>query len=179
MGVTASGVVSIEDYLSNPAYQHCEYVNGQPVKLNVGNQKHARIQGRCFRRLDEYFDTKPGGYVGTELHCRLQISGETRFRLPDIAVAVHPRFSKDGYLEGAPDLVVEIRSPDDSVSDQIRKIDDYFANGAKLAWLILPEERSVLVLAPGSSPRTVVSGENLSGDEVLPGLVFPADFLFS
>ena len=84
----------------------------------------------------------------------------------------------DGYLEGGPDLAVEIRSPDDSIASQMRKIVDYFANGTKLAWLILPEEGTVLVLTPDSAPRTLVSGDNLTGGELLPGLEFPVDFLF-
>ena len=178
MKVIASQV-SIGEYLSNPAYEHCEYVDGQVIELHVGNKKHARIQIRCARKLDEYFDRRPdGGYVGAELHCRLTIGNETRFRLPDICVVIGQRFSADGYLEGGPDLAVEVRSPDDSIAAQMRKIEDYFANGTRLAWLILPEERTVLVLTPDGAPRTLVSGNNLTGGELLPGLEFPVDFLF-
>ena len=179
MGVLTSGQVSVEEYLSNPAYEHCEYVGGRPMELYVGHKKHVRIQGRCFRKLDEYFDNRPGGYVGTELHCRVKIGGELHFRLPDVSVVLGGRFSEDGYLEGAPDLAVEILSPEDTISQQMRKIEEYFANGTKLAWLILPPERSVLVLVPGSPLRTVVSGENLTGGDLLPDLNFPVDYLFS
>src|SRR5438128_588502 len=116
MGTLISTKISIEEYLSNPAYEHCEYIDGQIVELHVGHEKHAGIQVRCGSKLLQYFELKPGGYVGTELHCRLKIRGETRFRLPDVAVVLAPRFSADGYLEGSPDLAVEIRSPEDSIS---------------------------------------------------------------
>ncbi|HYM09332.1 MAG TPA: hypothetical protein VEU62_01295 [Bryobacterales bacterium] len=54
---------------------------------------------------------------------------------------------------------------------------DYFANGAKLAWLILPEEHSVLIFTPKAPPRTALAGEIPDGG-VLPGLKIPVDELF-
>ncbi|MDQ6700869.1 MAG: Uma2 family endonuclease [Acidobacteriota bacterium] len=168
--------VSIEEYLFNPAYQHSEYFDGEVQPLNVGTRFHARIQGRCFRKLDEYLDARPGNYVGTELHCRLLIDGKVRFRLPDLAVVLGG-FSED-YLDRGPDLAVEIRSPEDSIVSQLRKIDDYFLNGTKLAWLILPEEQSVLVLVPHASPRTLVAGDTLDGGDLLPDLRIPVADLF-
>jgi Uma2 family endonuclease len=59
--------VSIEEYLSNPAYEHSEYVNGEVVPLNAGTKSHSRIQGKCFRKLDEYFDSHPGAYAGPDM----------------------------------------------------------------------------------------------------------------
>ncbi|MGI8990518.1 MAG: Uma2 family endonuclease [Bryobacteraceae bacterium] len=56
----------------------------------------------------------------------------------------------------APDFVIEIRSPQNRIADQKRKLDDYFANGCRLAWLVIPEERSVRRRCSGS--RTYPSG---------------------
>lgn len=173
----ANAFVSVEEYLSNPAYKHCEYIDGEILELNVGTYSHSRIQVKCSRKLDEYFDMKPGGYVGAELHCRLQIRGKVRFHLPDIAVVLGPRSGK--YLDRGPDLVVEIRSPEDSIASQFRKLDDYFANGTKLAWVILPEEMSVIVVQPDGNVRAVVCGETLDGGAVLPELKIDVDYLFS
>jgi Uma2 family endonuclease len=178
MGVATSLHISVEEYLSNPAFEHCEYVDGQPVELHVGHKDHARTKARCAAKLDEHFDTHPG-WVGTGLHCQLTIRGEVRFRLPDVAVVLGDRFTPDGYLDGAPDLAVEVRSPGDRLAEQMRKFDDYFANGTKLGWLVLPEEKSVLILLPNAAPQTVVSGETLTGGDLLPDLAFPADYLFA
>jgi Uma2 family endonuclease len=175
MGAVTTAPVSAEEYLANPAYEHSEWVAGGVVPLNVGSKKHARIQGRCFRALDEYFDTRDG-FVGTELHCRLEIRGETHFRLPDVAVVLGDFSGK--YLERATDLAIEIKSPEDSVTALIRKSGEYFANGSKTAWIILPEEESVLILTPDGPPRTAVRSENLSGDNLLAGLNIPVDDLF-
>ncbi len=180
MASQAQALVSIEEYLSNPAYEHFEYVDGQVVELNVGSKPHSRIQVNCCVALSPYVKTRQLGYVATELHCRLRVSGRLRFRLPDVAVVLGPDdASESRFLDRAPDLVIEIRSPDDSLTSQIRKIDEYFANGAKLAWLILPEERSVMIFTPNAPVRTALPGETLDGGELLPDLRVPVDDLFS
>jgi Uma2 family endonuclease len=172
--------LSLEEYLSDPAYERFEYIDGQPVELNVGNKPHSRIQGKCSRKLDEYLDRRPGGYLAIELRCRLTVAGEPRIYLPDIAVVLGDEDSTEiRFLNRAPDLVVEIRSPDDPLAWLHRKIRDYFANGTKLAWVVLPEERSVLVFTPNAPTRTVISGETLDGGDLLPGLQIPVDTLFS
>ncbi|MBK9168642.1 MAG: Uma2 family endonuclease [Bryobacterales bacterium] len=177
MGAVENRLVTVEEYLSDPAYEHCEYVDGEVVELNMGTDSHSRITIKCGRWLDEYLDRNPGGSVHAELHCRLTIGGKTRYRLPDVCLV---RGSFEGpYIERAPDLCVEIRSPKDSVGDQIAKFDDYFVNGCKLGWLILPEEQTVLILAPASGPRVARIGDTLDGGEVLPGLQIAVASLFA
>lgn len=177
MGAAGIRTVSLEDYLHNPAYEHCEYIDGEVVELNVGTANHGRIQGLCTAKIIDYLSKNPLGSLYVELHCKLQIHGELRYRLPDICVILGPPV--EGHPERAPELCIETRSPDDSVSDQIAKFNDYFANGCKLGWLILPEEKSVLVLTPGASPQVVRAGERLTGGELLPGLEIPVDELFA
>lgn len=171
--------VTEKEYLTNPEYEHCEYIDGQVVPLNVGDKSHARIQVRCATKLSLYCDAQPGGYVATELHCRITIAGKPRYRLPDIAVVLGDESTEGRYLQRSPDLVVEIRSADDSLHSLFRKMEDYFANGARLGWLILPEERCILIFTGGASPRTAMAGDQLDGGSLLPGLEIPVDYLFS
>jgi Uma2 family endonuclease len=175
----AAGPVSIEEYLSNPAYEHCEYVNGEVVPLNVGTRQHARIQMKCAYQIETYLMAHPGSYGGTELHCRLMINGQTRFRLPEIALVISDNAPDDRFLQAAPDLVVEIRSPEDTIASLFRKMNDYFSNGAKLGWIIVPEEQTVFVLYSDSRTRTFVAGETLEGGDVVPGLSIQVSDLFA
>jgi Uma2 family endonuclease len=124
-----------------------------------------------------YLKQNPIGTAYAELHCRLQVGGETRYRLPDLCVMLGPPV--DGHPERAPEFCVEIRSPDDSIADQVAKFEDYFANGCRLGWLVLPEENSVLILTPGSSTRAARMGDTLDGGDVLPGLAVPVETLFA
>jgi Uma2 family endonuclease len=179
MGLAVT-TLTLEQYLSDPAYERSEYIDGQPEELNVGNKPHSRIQAKCVARLIECLEKQPGSYVAVELRCRLVVAGEPRVYLPDVAVVLGDEDSAEiRYLDRAPDLVLEVRSPDDSLAALHRKVADYFANGARLAWVILPEERAVLVFTPNAPTRTAVSGEVLDGGEVLPELQIPVDTLFA
>ena len=80
--------LSLEEYLSDPAYEHFEYIEGQPVELNVGNKPHSKIQLACGARLYEYFQKRPKGYAAAELRCRLKVANQPRIYLPDIAVVL-------------------------------------------------------------------------------------------
>ncbi|MBI1355311.1 MAG: hypothetical protein GC160_13260 [Acidobacteria bacterium] len=171
--------VSVEEYLHNPAYAHSEYVGGRVVQRAMGTKDHGRIQGRCYRKLDEYFDSHPGGYAAVELHCRFSIDGELRFRLPDVcAVLERDGDAESPYLERSPDLVVEVRSPEDALSDILRKLDEYFEAGCRLAWVVLPEESAVMVRTADGRVQAVKKGERLLGGDALPGLEIELDELF-
>ncbi len=148
---TPAQFVGIDEYLTNPEYEHCEWVKGEVVPLNVGTNKHSRIQINCGYKLREYCLNRPG-WVAAELHCRLRVGLERRCRLPDVAFLLNEPGAGELYWEGAPDLAVEIQSPDDPVSFLIDKAREYFANGCKLVWIVLPEEQSVLVLTPDAAP---------------------------
>ena len=176
--LTATKTVPVEEYLSDPAYEHCEYVDGQIVELNAGGIQHGRIAIKCGRKLDEYFDARKMGYVAGELHCRLEVGDGVCYRLPDVAVVLGPE-DRGEYLNRAPDLVIEIRSPKDTMTHMLRKMDEYFANGSKIGWIVLPEESSVLVLTPDARPRTFTAGQRLDGGDVLPGLAILVDDLFA
>jgi Uma2 family endonuclease len=80
--------VTIEDYLSNPAYEHCEYVQGAVLEMNVGTGPHANAQLNCGSILRQYFLKKGGGKAFTELRYRLQIDGQVRFYQPDVAAVL-------------------------------------------------------------------------------------------
>ncbi len=175
----ATGFVSVEEYLSNPAYERAEWVDGRIVQLNVGTKSHGRVQSKVSKVFVDYFDAHPGGYVANELRCRLQTPAGARFRLPDVAVVLGDEEEEQGFLDRAPNLAVEIRSPDDSMTELFRKTAEYFANGAKMVWLALPEERSVLVCEPDRSPKSAGSGESLDGGKLLPDLSVEVDYLFT
>jgi Uma2 family endonuclease len=175
----AASLISVEEYLRNPAYRHSEYVGGRIVQRAMGTKEHGYVQGRCFRKFDEYFDTHEGGSASIEAHCRFLVNGELRFRLPDVCVILDREDDTDSpYLERAPDLAVEVRSPEDKVSDILRKLDEYFAAGTRLAWVVLPDEQAVLVRTTDGRITVAAAGGALDGGDVLPGFELAVDDLF-
>ena len=53
----------------------------------------------------------------------------------------------------APDFVIELRSPTDSLGTLRVKMQEYRENGVLLGWLIDPEDQSILVYPPGQQPQ--------------------------
>lgn len=75
------------------------------------------------------------------------------------------------FLPLVPDFVVELRSPSDSLPALRRKMEEYRDQGARLGWLIDPQERRVTVYRPNRSPETLEDPTEISGDPELPGFI--------
>jgi Uma2 family endonuclease len=74
-----------------------------------------------------------------------------------------------GYFEVAPDLAIEVISPDSSFSRLQRKVEQYLNSGSSLVWLFDPELRTVTIYRSKQQPQTLEDAEMLSGEKVLPG----------
>ncbi|WP_293085670.1 Uma2 family endonuclease, partial [Moorena sp. SIO3H5] len=70
-----------------------------------------------------------------------------------------------------PDFVVELRSSSDTLKSLQDKMVEYMENGAKLGWLINPQQRQVEVYRPGLTAEILDNPVELSGEEVLPGFL--------
>ena len=73
------------------------------------------------------------------------------------------------FIPLCPDFVVELHSPSDSLAVARDKMQEYLDNGARLGWLIDPEEKKVYVYRPDSPVQELQAPKNLSADPVLPG----------
>ena len=71
----------------------------------------------------------------------------------------------------APDFVVELRSPSDSLRTLQDKMAEYLENGVRLGWLIDPFQQRVHVYRPGRDVEVLEAPETVSGENVLPGFV--------
>jgi Uma2 family endonuclease len=78
---------------------------------------------------------------------------------------------QDGYPPLCPDFVVELRSPTDSLEELQAKMQEYMENGARLGWLINPQQRQVEIYRSGREVEVLQSPSSLSGEDVLPGFV--------
>ena len=79
------------------------------------------------------------------------------------------------YLDVAPDLVVEVLSPDDRWNNMMQKLREYFAIGVRLAD---PDSRTVSVHRSLTDVSEFTAGDSLSGDDVLPGFSVSVASLF-
>jgi Uma2 family endonuclease len=107
-----------------------------------------------------------------------------RSLVPDIAVFSWERIPRDqeGEVENvvtvAPDWVIEILSPEQSLTRMIDKVTFCIQQGTRLAWIINPQERVVLVLQPQQLPEIKEAAELLPVLAQLEGLQLTVDELF-
>jgi Uma2 family endonuclease len=98
-------------------------------------------------------------------------------RAPDAAWVRRERLAgltpeqKQRFLPLCPDFVIELRSPTDSLTLVQAKMREYMENGARLGWLLDPEERKVHVYQPEEDVRILENPQKVSGDPILPGFV--------
>ena len=106
-------------------------------------------------------------------------------RSPDAAWVSRERWNaltqkqQDGFPPLCPDFVVELRSPTDVLSELQAKMREYMDNGARLGWLINPQDRTALIYRLGQSVVVLQSPTSLSGEDVLPGFVLDLQRIFT
>ncbi|MFM8294805.1 MAG: Uma2 family endonuclease [Microcystaceae cyanobacterium] len=104
-------------------------------------------------------------------------------RSPDVAFIAKERLQglkrlPKGFFEGAPDLVVEIISPNNTFEEIHHKLVEYFENGTRLAWVILPDEECVLVYHQPKPSKLLLLEDSLEGEAVIAGFQLPLKELF-
>ncbi len=145
-----------------------ELVDGEAKEVPAGH-KHDVIGANLIVRIASY--ARGRGYLaGSQAGFRM-ITGN--IRSPDVAFTLKERLPEgkpsEGFEEGAPDLAIEIVSPNEDKTDLLRKIGEYFASGAKQVWLLFPETQTVKVYTDPFEMRTLHADDEITGGELLPG----------
>ena len=98
-------------------------------------------------------------------------------RSPDVAWIKQERWDaltaeqKEKFPPIAPDFVLELMSPTDSLKETQAKMQEYMENQVKLGWLIDRKSRRVEIYRQGKPTEVLLSPTELSGEDVLPGFV--------
>lgn len=80
---------------------------------------------------------------------------------------------------GAPDLAVEVISPNDTWSVIISRVRLYQQYQIGLVWIVDPFDKGVIIFRPDQPRREVFAEDDLSGEEILPGFTLPVKTLFN
>ena len=79
------------------------------------------------------------------------------------------RRTPEGYLETIPELIVEVRSKNDTLVALERKAQDYLQAGAVVVWVVDPINRNVVEYRQGAPPRTYAEDDTLTVPDLIPG----------
>ncbi|MBK8026532.1 MAG: Uma2 family endonuclease [Chloroflexi bacterium] len=83
-----------------------------------------------------------------------------------------------GFVEGAPDLAIEVLSPSDRTASVMKKVLLYLEHGTRLIWVVDPDSATVIQFAAGGEIRMYSADETIEGRDVLPGFSLPLRELF-
>lgn len=83
-----------------------------------------------------------------------------------------------GFVEGAPDLAVEIVSPHDRMSAVFEKIEDYFEAGVGQVWVVVPDNRTAMIYRSPQDITVLNESDTIVGDGILAGLTLPVADIF-
>lgn len=137
--------------------------------VSVGKSKylHELVKSLAAYLLAAYAHDKAYGRVFVESQFRF---GQGIARQPDIgfisAAKLRPVAGPDEVIPFVPDLVIEVISESDSMTDAENKVRAYLSGGVLEVWQVLPEQRSILV-------RTTDGIRELKDDDVIETPVLP------
>ena len=158
-----------------------EWVRGRALQKVGQERTHSLLQGALTIELTRWAVGRGG--VGPEWRFRVAPPGEIRRPLvPDVAYVSNDRLRplSDEELEVppfAPDVAVEILSPDDRRIDVDDKINAYLRDGSSLVIVVDPQKRAVELHDPLATAR--LDEEVVIGHAALPGFRYPVRDLFA
>ena len=137
-----------------PGYLHASADGKLTTQLTV--QGEYRGHGKALGEIGIILRRNPDRLVGADA------AFITNALLP-------PRLSVEGYLETIPELIVEVRSKNDTWAEIRRKVAEYLAAGVHVVWVPDPEARTVTEFRPSQPERVYHDGDTLMVDDLIPG----------
>ncbi len=159
-----------------------ELVKGEIIHLMPTGHPHNFYEGNitgflfAFVRKHQLGRVLPGE-VGIYTHRQ-----PDTVRGADVAFISHQRLAQvqsKSFLDVCPELIVEVMSPDDTWSEVHEKLEEYFAVGAQLIWVVDPRRQKLHIYRSLTDLEILTVQDTLIGGEVLPGFQVPVAELFT
>ena len=159
-----------------------ELVRGELRKMAPTGGEHGWIESDIDSSLNPYVKANNLGRT---------FSGDTGFflerdpdhvRAPDVAFVRRERIEAIGktvfFWPEAPDLAIEVISPNDRYTEVNEKVADWLAAGTRMVVVVNPRNRTVNVHTPDGA-ITLNLGDTLDGGDVVPGWQMPLTDIFT
>lgn len=161
-----------------------ELSEGMLIEMSPAGGKHGMLALRLGRLIGNYVEAHHlGETTAAETGYILgkRADGKDTVRAPDVgfisAARVPENGLPDGYIPFAPDLAVEVVSPNDDAEDIHHKVNQFLKAGTRLVWVAYPKTQSVVVHTAQAS-HTLELDATLDGADVLPGFSLTVKAIF-
>ena len=149
-----------------------ELVRGRLIVREPPGTYHGKISATVLVLIAAFARPRALGDVfGQDTGFKIESNPDT-VRAPDVAFLNKERgarVGRRGYSAVAPNLAVEVLSPDDRPAEVLEKVAAWLAAGVELAWVVDPNRLEVRVYRADGTITVLTSNETLSGETVLPG----------
>lgn len=157
----------------SPRLARAELIEGELREMSPSSLDHIIIAGRLITRLGAFVYEQQLGEVGSSEGGFIIQRDPDTVLAPDVVFISQRRLAQirgpKGFAVGAPDLAVEVLSPDDRPKNLDRKAERWVNAGVKLVWVINPRSRTATIYRPGVDPVTISADDDLNGEDVVPG----------
>lgn len=179
--VSKPALMTADELLALGDIGRSELIRGELVRMSPSGFEHATVAAEICALLRDYVRKEKLGLVTTaEGGFRIAQDPDT-VRAPDVGfvTAVRlPSAPRRGFFEGAPDLAVEVISPDDRWSEVVAKANAWLTSGCRMVWVVDPPNRTVTVYEPELPVTVLREDEKLDGGTVVPGFAASVRDLF-
>jgi Uma2 family endonuclease len=157
-----------------------ELDNGRLIFVVPPGDTHGAIQSNIATELKIQGERKDFGKVRTEVGVVLR-RGPGTVLTPDVLFiskkSLPLKRSREGYLETIPDLVVEVRSKNDSFYIE-RKVQQYLKAGVKIVWVADATTKTVTFNSLAGEPKVYGENDTLQLPGLIPGFSMSVEDVF-
>jgi Uma2 family endonuclease len=159
-----------------------ELVRGVLVVREPAGYTHGDVTVRITVAIANYvFAHQLGRVFAAETGFTLARNPDT-VRAPDVAFIRTERLLDPpplGFAELAPDLAVEVLSPDDRAGEVLAKVADWLKAGCRLVWVVDPQRVVARVYRADGGEAHLAAGDAFDGEDVLPGFTLQLEGIFT
>lgn len=163
-----------QDLLTMPDGKFYELVDGRLVEHKMSFWS-SYVAGVISHLLNSYCREHRLGWVlpeGTSFQCFPALPGRVRkadvsfIRLQRVSLA---QATTEGHCPVAPDLAVEVISPNDTAYEIDEKVREFLDAGVPLVWVVNPEQRTVKIHRASGPGAILRENDEISGEDVISG----------
>jgi Uma2 family endonuclease len=152
----------------------CELLYGELVMMSPAGFSHGEIALRIGRLLANYVEDHDLGVVLAAESGFILETNPDLVRAPDASFVRKDRIPKQNrqkFFSGAPDLAVEVLSPDDTEAEVSEKVQMWLEHGTQSVWVADPILARITVRRAGNKPKRLTRDQELRDEPTLPGFV--------